>query len=461
MYPLVDATALSKVFNLRDIITNQDLRKLTSTRRPWGSAEYCTYRGRLYYTMYKCIGQGSARLHAEASYSGALFEQPPCSASQHSLEYAGNGTQWRSVCSVISSQWETQMETSRSSNFGLSIMEDPSGAMFESESTLSNSLALPKPLSVIDLTSPPSHGSSVRVAYQGVPGAYSEAAANKAFPECEAVPCEQFEAAFQAVELWLVDRAVLPIENSLGGSIHRNYDLLLRHRLHIVGEVQLPVNHCLLALPGVKKEEVKRVLSHQQALAQCEGSLTKLGVVREAVDDTAAAAQFIAQNNLRQTGAVASAKAAKIYGLQVLAEGIQDDVDNVTRFLMLAREPIIPRADRPFKTSIVFTLEEGPGVLFKALAVFSLRNINLTKIESRPQRKKPLRVVDGSNFGVAKYFDYLFYIDFEASMADPRAQNALGHLQEFATFLRVLGSYPMDVSLARINTSAGSKTSII
>ncbi|KAH7294996.1 hypothetical protein KP509_27G028000 [Ceratopteris richardii] len=265
----------------------------------------------------------------------------------------------------------------------------------------------------------------------------------------------------QAVELWLVDRAVLPIENSLGGSIHRNYDLLLRHRLHIVGEVQLPVNHCLLALPGVKKEEVKRVLSHQQALAQCEGSLTKLGVVREAVDDTAAAAQFIAQNNLRQTGAVASAKAAKIYGLQVLAEGIQDDVDNVTRFLMLAREPIIPRADRPFKTSIVFTLEEGPGVLFKALAVFSLRNINLTKIESRPQRKKPLRVVDGSNFGVAKYFDYLFYIDFEASMADPRAQNALGHLQEFATFLRVLGSYPMDVSLARINTSAGSKTSII
>ncbi|EFJ34568.1 hypothetical protein SELMODRAFT_142600 [Selaginella moellendorffii] len=310
---------------------------------------------------------------------------------------------------------------------------------------------LPRPLSVTSLTSP-GQGSKLRVAYQGVPGAYSEAAACKAYPNCEAVPCEQFEGAFQAVELWLVDRAVLPIENSLGGSIHRNYDLLLRHRLHIVGEVQFPVNHCLLGLPGVKTEELKRVLSHSQALAQCEQTLSKLGVTREAVDDTAGAAQarhpflfgYVSQNNLRDAGAVASARAAQIYGLDVLAEGIQDDSDNITRFLMLARDPVIPRNDRPFKTSVVFTLEEGPGVLFKALAVFALRDINLTKIESRPQRKKPLRIVDDSNTGVAKYFDYLFYIDFQASMADPRAQNALGHLQEIAPFMRVLGCYPMD-----------------
>lgn len=288
----------------------------------------------------------------------------------------------------------------------------------------------------------------MRVAYQGVPGAYSEAAASRAYPNCEAVPCEQFEAAFQAVELWVVDRAVLPIENSLGGSIHRNYDLLLRHRLHIVGEVQLSVHHCLLGLPGVRKEDLRRVVSHPQALAQCENTLSKLGVIREAVDDTAGAAQFIAAHNLRDTGAVASARAAEIYGLDVLADGIQDDLDNVTRFLMLAREPIIPRVDRPFKTSITFTLEEGPGVLFKALAVFALRDLNLTKIESRPLRKRPLRVVDDSTNGTAKsvYFDYLFFVDFEASMADQRAQNALGHLQEFATFLRVLGSYPMDIT---------------
>lgn len=307
--------------------------------------------------------------------------------------------------------------------------------------------SLPKPLTANDLSSSPRDGSKVRVAYQGLPGAYSEAAALKAYPKCETVPCDQFEAAFKAVELWLVDKAVLPIENSVGGSIHRNYDLLLRHRLHIVGEVQLVVNHCLLGLPGVKKEELKRVLSHPQALDQCEMTLSKLGVVRVSADDTAGAAQIVASDAVRDTGAVASARAADIYGLDILAERIQDDNDNVTRFLILAREPIIPAAtDRPYKTSIVFTLEEGPGVLFKALAVFALRDINLSKIESRPQRKRPLRVVDDSNKGSAKYFDYLFYIDFEASMAEPRAQYALGHLQEFARFLRVLGCYPMDTS---------------
>ncbi|KAL8259327.1 hypothetical protein R6Q59_027280 [Mikania micrantha] len=307
--------------------------------------------------------------------------------------------------------------------------------------------SLPKPLTAMDLVSSVNDGAKVRVAYQGLPGAYSEAAALKAYPKCETVPCDQFESVFKAVELWLVDKAVLPIENSVGGSIHRNYDLLLRHRLHIVGEVQLIVNHCLLGIPGVRKEELKRVLSHPQALDQCENALSKLGVVRVSAEDTALAAQIVSLEGIRETGAVASSRAAEIYGLDILAQTIQDDLDNVTRFLILAREPIIPGTDKPHKTSIVFTLEEGPGVLFKALAVFALREINLSKIESRPQRKRPLRIVDDSNKGSAKYFDYLFYIDFEASMAEPRAQYALGHLQEFSRFLRVLGCYPMDTTL--------------
>ncbi|XP_075635504.1 arogenate dehydratase 2-like isoform X2 [Castanea sativa] len=250
-----------------------------------------------------------------------------------------------------------------------------------------------------------------------------------------------------AVERWLVDRAVLPIENSLGGSIHRNYDLLLRHRLHIVGEVKFAVRHCLMANHGVKLEDLKRVLSHPQALAQCEHTLTKLGLVREAVDDTAGAAKHVAFHKLNDTGAVASSTAAMIYGLNVLAQDIQDDSDNVTRFLMLAREPIVPGTDKPFKTSIVFSLEEGPGVLFKALAVFALREINLTKIESRPLRKQLVGASDDNNNGYPKYFDYLFYVDFEASMADQNAQNALGHLREFSTYLRVLGSYPVDTCM--------------
>ncbi|RDY09580.1 Arogenate dehydratase/prephenate dehydratase 1, chloroplastic, partial [Mucuna pruriens] len=272
-------------------------------------------------------------------------------------------------------------------------------------------------------------GSKVRVAYKGVAGAYNEDAALKAYPKCETVPCDEFETAFKAVESWLVDKAVLPIESSVAGSIHRNYDLFLRHRLHIVGEVQLLINHCLLGLAGVRKEELKSVMSHPQALIQCKKTLTDLGVANIGVDDTAAAAKTVALKGRRDTGAIASSRAGKIYGLDILEEGIQDDDENITRFVILARDPIVPGTDRPYKTSIVFSLEEGPGILFKALGAFSMRDINLSKIESRPLKQCPLRVVDDSNGGTAKFFDYLFYIDFEASMADPRAQCALENLQ--------------------------------
>ncbi|KAL4019727.1 hypothetical protein IC575_018483 [Cucumis melo] len=336
----------------------------------------------------------------------------------------------------------------------ITSVEDETPAVVSSQNIINRTLEdpkvsrkdlsiLPKPLSATDLHSP-NDGSKVRVAYQGLPGAYSEIAALKAYPKCETVPCDDFEAAFKAVELWIVDKAVLPIENSVGGSIHRNYDLLLRHRLHIAGEVQLQVNLCLLGLQGVRKEELKNVLSHPHAFEQCEMTLSTLGVMRISIEDTAAAAQMVASGGERDTGAIASARAAEIYGLNILADNVQDNDNNITRFLILAREPVIPGTDKLYKTSIVFTLEEGPGVLFKALAVFALREINLTKIESRPQRQRPLRVVDDSNEGRAKYFDYLFYIDFEASMMEPRAQCAMAHLQEFSRFLRVLGCYPVD-----------------
>lgn len=302
---------------------------------------------------------------------------------------------------------------------------------------------LPRPLSALHSSSSPD-GRQVRIAYQGAPGSFSEDAALKAYPMCETVPCDKFATAIKAVELWLVDKAILPIENSIAGSIHRNYDLLLSHRLHIVGEVPLVMNHCLLGIRGVRKEELKFVLSHPQALDSCKATLSKLGVSRIGVEDTAGAAQLVASESMRETGAIASARAAEIYGLDVIAKNIQDDSDNITRFLILAREPIIPKNDRPYKTSIVVSLVEGPGVLFKALGAFALRGIKLCKVESRPHRNRPLRIVDDSNCGSAKYFDYLFFIDFEASMAEPRAQNALANLQELARFLRVLGCYPLD-----------------
>ncbi|CAI5523216.1 unnamed protein product [Closterium sp. Naga37s-1] len=346
-------------------------------------------------------------------------------------------------------------------------------------------------------------GVPLRVAYQGVPGAYSEMAAMRVYPGCSPVPCDQFDDAFKAVEQWLVGRAVLPIENSLGGSIHRNYDLLLRHRLHIVGEVHLPVHHCLLALPGTHTTQLTRVLSHPQALAQCEATLNGLGVVQEAVYDTAGAAQMVANQKMEGVGAVASTRAAEIYGLEILAEGIQDEADNFTRFLALARDPVLPSTDRPFKTSIVFTLEKGAGVLFKALSVFALRDINLTKIESRPHRDKPLYVdwLDRSSLAAPamplsetpaaasqdsamayQSFDYLYPMDVNPMDVNPmdysppphppaseEARAASGQTwllitltaltlrpahvcvpppphQEMAPFLRVLGSYPMDVN---------------
>ncbi|KAG6629699.1 hypothetical protein I3843_14G104200 [Carya illinoinensis] len=369
---------------------------------------------------------------------------------------------WQSSCAILSSKVVSQQQPNEKPGAGAagSGGADHVAAVNGHKTTIDLSLVpidtadkdnnkpQPKALTITDLSPAPMHGSQLRVAYQGVPGAYSEAAAGKAYPKCEAIPCDQFEVAFQAVELWIADRAVLPVENSLGGSIHRNYDLLLRHRLHIVGEVQLPVHHCLLALPGVRKEYLTRVISHPQALAQCELTLTKLGlnVAREAVDDTAGAAEFVAANNLRDTAAIASARAADLYGMNILADGIQDDSSNVTRFVMLAREPIIPRTDRPFKTSIVFAHDKGTSVLFKVLSAFAFRNISLTKIESRPHRNRPIRLVDDENEGTAKHFEYMFYVDFEASMAEVRAQNALAEVQEFTSFLRVLGSYPMDMT---------------
>ncbi|PRW61501.1 Arogenate dehydratase prephenate dehydratase chloroplastic [Chlorella sorokiniana] len=291
-----------------------------------------------------------------------------------------------------------------------------------------------------------------RVAYQGVPGAYSEMAALKACPGWEPLPCEQFETAFQALSQWMAERATLPVENSLGGSIHAVYDLLLRYRLHIVGEVSVAVRHCLLALPGVEKGDIKRVLSHPQALAQTDSYTRRMpGVVREAVDDTAGAAKMIADNDWRDAAAVASRRAGELYGLNVLDEDIQDMKDNVTRFVVLSRDPLVATdalaSTVPYKTSIVFSLQEGPGMLFKALSVFALRDIDMTKIESRPMRANPLILSESSGSGAQRSFNYLFYIDFVGSLADPQAQNALRHLQEIAPFLRVLGSYPMDTEL--------------
>ena len=266
----------------------------------------------------------------------------------------------------------------------------------------------------------------MRVAFQGEPGAYSEQAVFEYFGEVETVPCESFDAMFDSVASGKCDAALAPIENSLAGSIHQNYDLLLRHSLHITGEYFLRVRHCLIANDGVKKEDIKKAISHPQALGQCAGYLRSHGIKAEQAYDTAGSVKMLKESGARDTAAIASKRAAKLYGMPILEEGIEDNPENYTRFLAVQREPITPQGEA--KTSIVFTLKNVPGSLFKAMSVFALRDIDLAKIESRPLAGKP--------------WEYLFYIDFIGSIEEEAVKRALDHLGEYAIMLRVLGSYP-------------------
>ena len=266
----------------------------------------------------------------------------------------------------------------------------------------------------------------MKIAYQGEPGAFSEAAARRIDPDAQLQPSKSFEEVFDKVSADPSTWGILPFENSIGGSIHRNYDLLLSHELPIVAEVELPVVHHLLALPGATLAGLRRVYSHPQGLAQCERflrSLTNVDII--ATYDTAGSAKMVADAGLTDAGAIASARAGEVFGLTSLAARVQDFDDNITRFLVVGHRPI--RSAVPDKTSIVFTLPNEPGSLFKALSVFALRGIDLTKLESRPIPGRP--------------WEYLFYVDLAVARDEVTCARALAHLGEFAPMLKTLGTY--------------------
>jgi|TARA_B100000315_G_scaffold10565_1_gene10151 chorismate mutase/prephenate dehydratase len=265
------------------------------------------------------------------------------------------------------------------------------------------------------------------VAFQGERGAYSEEAILSFFKSDVIVsPHPTLFDTFEAVQKKNVDFAVVPVENSLEGSVNETYDLLLSTDLKVQGEIKLRIQHSLIARPELKISKIRTVYSHPQALAQCRKYLRNLGVTLVATYDTAGSVKIIREKKSNGIAAIASIRAASIYGMKVLKEGIEDNSSNYTRFFILAFEDV-PQTGND-KTSIVFSAKHDPGALFAVLKEFADKEINLTKIESRPTRKKP--------------WEYNFYLDFEGHREDEKCKAALMFLKKKHMLIKVLGSYP-------------------
>ncbi len=267
----------------------------------------------------------------------------------------------------------------------------------------------------------------VTVAFQGKIGAYSEEAAIRFFgSSTQTQPHENFEEVFKVVENGETPFGVVPIENSLEGSISRVYDLLLDSPLMVCGEIEIRISHCLIAGANVGLDAIRRVYSHPQALAQCRSFLSRLNCELIPASDTAGSVAMIKDLGLTDSAAIASARAAEFYGMKIIAREIEDNKHNYTRFFILSREDSPPSGDD--KTSIVFAVKHQPGTLYESIKEFASRNINLTKVESRPTRQRP--------------WEYNFYIEFTGHRQDKEALEALKKLEETSIFVKVLGSYP-------------------
>lgn len=266
------------------------------------------------------------------------------------------------------------------------------------------------------------------VAFQGERGAFSEEAAYQLLGRrIRPLPCETFAAAFASVAQGRAPQGLIPIENTLAGSVYENYDLLLANRLHIVGETSLRIVHNLIAFPETTRKNLRRVFSHPVALAQCGKFFQEHpGVEKVPFYDTAGSVKMLAEKRIPGAAAIASRTAAKVYAARILGTHLEDHHENFTRFLLLAKSPVV--AARADKVSIVFSTRNLPGALYKCLSVFALRDIDLSKLESRPLRGKP--------------WEYMFYVDFLGNTRESRCQKALDHLAEVTSRLRVLGCYP-------------------
>jgi chorismate mutase/prephenate dehydratase len=267
---------------------------------------------------------------------------------------------------------------------------------------------------------------TLRIAFQGELGAYSESAVYSFFGESvEVKPCESFAEVFESVKTGDVNYGVVPIENSIEGSVNRTYDLFLEYDLKVRGEIILRISHCLIAHPDTKLDQIKTVYSHPQALAQCRKFLEEHKLKATAAFDTAGSVKMIKEEKLMDAAAIASERAAQIYNMTILAREIEDIKNNSTRFFVLNKQ------DSPYsgqdKTSIIFAAKSIPGALYQILKEFADRNINLTKIESRPTKSTP--------------WEYHFYLDFQGHRTEKQCQQALESIKDKTLFVKILGSY--------------------
>ncbi|MBI5929132.1 MAG: prephenate dehydratase [Chloroflexi bacterium] len=270
------------------------------------------------------------------------------------------------------------------------------------------------------------------VAFQGEHGAYSEEAVRQHFGQVETLPCPNFQRLFEAVLTGQATYGMLPVENALAGTVAQSYELLFEHDMRVQAEVILRVQHMLLAPPGTKLEDIQRVKSHPQALAQCEGYLRRRGFEAVVAYDTAGSARDLAANPEPHTASIASALAGELYGLTALDRGVEDEPYNSTRFFVIGLHDA-PRTEGPQKTSIVFAVRHRPAALYECLGAFARHEVNLTKLESRPMRSKA--------------WQYWFYLDFEGHADDPQCKQALIGLLQCASMVKLLGSYPAATSV--------------
>ena len=267
---------------------------------------------------------------------------------------------------------------------------------------------------------------TLKIAFQGELGAYSETAVYNFFGQnVEVKPCKSFDEVFENVKAGTVDYGVVPIENSIEGSVNRTYDLFLEYDLKVCGEIIIRISHCLIAHKGATIEEIDTVYSHPQALAQCRKFLEQHKLRAISTFDTAGSVKMIKEKNMMDSAAIASEIAAQIYDMSILAREIEDIKNNSTRFFVLDKK------DSPYsgedKTSIIFATKSIPGALYKILGEFADRKINLTKIESRPTKQTP--------------WEYHFYLDFEGHRTETKCQQALNSIRDKTIFVKILGSY--------------------